>query len=49
VRGRNSDNRLIRERLGWEPTRPLREGLQKTYAWIAAQVEAAQKMSFAHS
>jgi nucleoside-diphosphate-sugar epimerase len=42
VRGRNSDNRLIRERLGWEPTRPLREGMEKTYAWISAQVEAAR-------
>jgi len=38
VRGRNSDNRLIRERLGWAPSRPLREGLVKTYEWIAAQV-----------
>jgi nucleoside-diphosphate-sugar epimerase len=38
VRGRNSDNRLIRERLGWAPSRPLREGLEKTYAWIAEQV-----------
>ena len=42
VRGRNSDNRLIRERLGWEPSRPLREGMEKTYAWIAEQVEAAR-------
>jgi len=38
VRGRNSDNRLIREKLGWAPTRPLREGLQKTYLWISEQV-----------
>jgi GDP-D-mannose 3', 5'-epimerase len=38
VRGRNSDNRLISERLGWRPSRPLREGLAKTYAWIDAQV-----------
>lgn len=38
VRGRNSDNRLIRERLGWAPDRPLREGLETTYAWIAEQV-----------
>ena len=37
VRGRNSDNRLIREKLGWEPNRPLREGLTKTYAWISQQ------------
>jgi len=38
VRGRNSDNRLISERLGWSPARDLREGLEKTYAWIEAQV-----------
>jgi nucleoside-diphosphate-sugar epimerase len=41
VRGRNSDNRLIREKLGWAPSRPLREGLEKTYSWISAQVAAA--------
>ena len=40
VAGRRSDNRRIRERLGWEPTRPVREGLAKTYAWISAQVAA---------
>lgn len=34
VRGRNSDNALIREVLGWEPSIPLRAGLEKTYAWI---------------
>ena len=45
VRGRNSDNRLIRERLGWAPSSPLREGMEKTYAWIAAQVEAARTVS----
>jgi len=38
VRGRNSDNHLIFEKLKWKPTRPLQEGLQKTYAWIADQV-----------
>ncbi len=41
VRGRNSDNRLIKEKLGWEPDYPLREGLSHTYAWIKEQVEAA--------
>ncbi len=41
VRGRNSDNRLIREKLGWAPSRPLREGLEKTYAWISAEVAKA--------
>ena len=38
VRGRNSDNRLIKEKLIWEPTAPLREGLIKTYSWILEQV-----------
>jgi len=38
VRGRNSDNALIKEKLGWEPDYPLKKGLEKTYAWIAGQV-----------
>ena len=41
VRGRNSDNRLIREKLGWTPSRKLYDGLAKAYAWIDAQVQAA--------
>jgi nucleoside-diphosphate-sugar epimerase len=45
VRGRNSDNRLIREKLCWAPTMPLEEGLRKTYAWIKEQVERANKRS----
>lgn len=45
VRGRNSDNKLIREKLGWEPSRPLREGLAKTYAWIAQQVELCHQQA----
>ncbi len=39
VRGRNSDNTLILEKLGWEPEVDLRTGLAKTYAWIEEQVE----------
>lgn len=42
VRGRNSDNHLIGERLGWKPSQPLGTGLEKTYAWIEAQVMAAK-------
>jgi GDP-D-mannose 3', 5'-epimerase len=38
VRGRNSDNTMIRERLGWEPSVSLQEGLTSTYAWIFDQV-----------
>jgi nucleoside-diphosphate-sugar epimerase len=38
VRGRNSDNGKLRQVLGWEPTKPLREGLVPTYRWIESQV-----------
>ena len=38
VRGRNSDNLLIQEKLGWSPDEPLRAGLEKTYQWIEQQV-----------
>jgi nucleoside-diphosphate-sugar epimerase len=38
VRGRNSDNKLIGEKLGWQPSRPLREGMERTYKWISSQV-----------
>lgn len=38
VKGRNSDNRLINQLLGWAPSQQLRVGLTTTYAWIAEQV-----------
>ena len=38
VRGRNSDNYLIRELLSWAPSQPLREGMEKTYNWIVEQI-----------
>jgi GDP-D-mannose 3', 5'-epimerase len=41
VRGRNSDNRLIKEKLGWKPQQPLIHGLTKTYGWIAKQLKMA--------
>jgi len=40
VRGRNSDNHLIRQKLGWAPAQSLHEGLAKTYPWIERQLEA---------
>lgn len=40
VRGRNSDNTMILERLGWEPSIGLRDGLEQTYRWIYDQVSA---------
>jgi nucleoside-diphosphate-sugar epimerase len=39
VRGRNSDNRLIQEKLGWKPTQPLRKGMELTYAWVSQKVK----------
>jgi nucleoside-diphosphate-sugar epimerase len=36
VRGRNSDNKLIKEKLNWAPARPLQSGMDKTYAWISS-------------
>jgi GDP-D-mannose 3',5'-epimerase len=40
VRGRNSDNALLRKTLGWEPSVPLAEGLEQTYRWIYDQLAA---------
>jgi GDP-D-mannose 3',5'-epimerase len=40
VRGRNSDNRLIRAKLGWEPSQPLIKGLETTYRWIETQTRS---------
>jgi nucleoside-diphosphate-sugar epimerase len=39
VRGRNSDNKLIKEKLGWAPSKPLKYGLEITYKWIEKQVK----------
>ena len=41
VRGRNSDNNLIADRLGWAPSAKLRSGLERTYEWVKEQVESA--------
>ncbi|MEV6841529.1 NAD-dependent epimerase/dehydratase family protein [Streptomyces sp. NPDC051133] len=43
VRGRNSDNALIREIYGWEPSIPLVDGLEKTYAWVYDQVKRSNQ------
>jgi len=47
VRGRNSDNRLIAEKLDWKPSRPLHEGLEKTYSWIQKQVTILRSVQLA--
>ena len=43
VRGRNSDNRLIKEKLGWAPSKPLKEGLRETYEWIQNELKNIKK------
>jgi GDP-D-mannose 3',5'-epimerase len=45
VRGRNSDNTLILESLGWEPSTPLSVGLEKTYAWIFDELVASGRVA----
>ena len=39
VRGRNSNNDLIREKLGWDYSQTLEEGIRKTYDWISSQIK----------
>jgi len=43
VRGRSSDNTLIKEKLGWAPDYPLRRGMEKTYAWVEKMVKESKK------
>ena len=38
VRGRNSDNKLYREKINWEPTQSLKVGMTKTFGWIKNQI-----------
>jgi len=45
VRGRNSDNRLLRQVLGWEPRISLEQGLAVTYAWIAQELDNAGRLN----
>jgi GDP-D-mannose 3', 5'-epimerase len=49
VRGRNSDNRLIHEQLGWKPSRPLRKGMEITYRWIEQQVASSVSPQNVHA
>jgi nucleoside-diphosphate-sugar epimerase len=43
VRGRNSDNKLIKEMLGWAPSQPLSKGLAVTYKWISEQAQKTNR------
>jgi GDP-D-mannose 3', 5'-epimerase len=42
VRGRNSNNKLFKEKLGWEPNFSLKKGMELTYPWIAEQIKKSQ-------
>jgi len=46
VRGRNSNNDLVREKLGWDYTMTLEDGIAKTYAWIEEQVRQSEEPTF---
>ncbi|WP_262919062.1 NAD-dependent epimerase/dehydratase family protein [Chryseobacterium daecheongense] len=46
VKGRNSHNKLYKEKIGWEVSQPLKIGMEKTYQWISEQV---QKRKVEHS
>ena len=48
VNGRNSDNTMIQEKLGWAPPTKLREGMEKTYHWIAEQYDLRASGKKAH-
>ncbi len=45
VRGRNSDNALIKAKLGWAPSLPLAQGIAKTYHWIVEQIASVNSAS----
>ena len=45
VRGRNSENTMIKEVLGWAPSISLRDGMEKTYAWIYDQMQKPDSSS----
>jgi len=46
VNGRNSDNTRIKELLGWEPSTPLRDGMEKTYRWIYNEMTAGKTPAY---
>lgn len=49
VRGRNSDNTLIKKELNWEPSISLRDGLERTYAWIYDEIKSGNKSSHVYN
>ena len=49
VRGRNSDNNLIKQKLNWAPSQALRIGMNKTFAWVKNQVETSSAPALAYT
>ena len=49
VRGRNSNNDLVREKLGWDYSQSLEDGIRKTYEWICLQLYSIEKESMLQS
>jgi len=49
VRGRNSNNDVIRRELGWDYSQTLEEGIAKTYDWIEDQIKSKKYVPFYHS
>lgn len=49
VNGRNSENTLIKKMLGWEPSTPLRDGMEKTYEWIYNQIKSGASKNAAYN
>lgn len=47
VRGRNSDNDLLKAKLGWSPSQPLKVGMEKTFKWISAKVAESTQTQIA--
>lgn len=45
VRGRNSDNKLIKKEFGWAPSKPLKDGIRETYKWISEQIKSTENKS----
>jgi nucleoside-diphosphate-sugar epimerase len=43
VRGRNSDNKLIKKELGWAPSKPLKDGIREIYKWISEQLNQQKR------
>ncbi|OUT71570.1 MAG: hypothetical protein CBB70_00195, partial [Planctomycetaceae bacterium TMED10] len=48
VRGRNSNNDVIRKELDWDYSQTLEEGIRKTYSWISSQIESDNYTPFYH-